>query len=189
MFNRFTSAARGLVLTAVEESEQLDFTHISATSLLLAAAAPDGPLGDLARSQGLDHAKLRRLAAPLGVRDSDALRTLGIDLDEIRRNVEATFGNGALDAPRHRAREGWPWKRRGWGGGSTHLLFTAGAKKSLQLSLRQCLRLGHHEILPEHILLGVLAADDAEVADVLERAGIDEIGLRRAVENRLRRSA
>ncbi len=43
----------------------------------------------------------KRPAAP----DPEALETIGIDLDEVRRRVEATFGPGALE----RTRAGRSW--------------------------------------------------------------------------------
>ncbi len=47
----------------------------------------------------------KRPAAP----DPDALETIGIDLDEVRRRVEATFGPGALE--RTRAGRSWLHQR------------------------------------------------------------------------------
>ena len=68
-------------------------------------------------------------------------RQLDLSLETMRREVEETVGRG----------ESSP---------SSHIPFTPGAKKSLEMSLRQALRYGHRFIAAEHILLGVLSQED-----------------------------
>lgn len=63
--------------------------------------------------------------------DADALRSVGIDLDEVRRNVEDAFGPGALD-------RGVPDAHRS---GTRHIPFTRDAKRALELSLREAIHL------------------------------------------------
>jgi ATP-dependent Clp protease ATP-binding subunit ClpC len=51
--------------------------------------------------------------------------------------------------------------------------FTPRAKKVLELSLREALRLGHSDIAPEHLLLGLLHMSDGIAARVLSESGVD----------------
>jgi ATP-dependent Clp protease ATP-binding subunit ClpA len=53
-----------------------------------------------------------------------------------------------------------------------HLPFSPAAKKTLQLTLREALRLGHNYIGTEHVLLAVLS-DDTPSAMVLSGLGVD----------------
>ncbi|MBI4940698.1 MAG: hypothetical protein HY830_08125, partial [Actinobacteria bacterium] len=63
------------------------------------------------------------------------------------------------------------------------------AKKALELSLREALRLGDGWIGTEHVLLGLLRDGDTVAAGMLAELGVERAGLRRAVEEGRRRSA
>lgn len=154
MFERFTKEARETVVRAQEEARGLGAGHIGTEHLVLGVATGDGPA---AAALGVTAQQLRGEVAGGGL-DAAALATLGIDLDEIRRRVEATFGPGALERGRP-ARDG-------------HVPFTPEAKKALELALREAVRMGDKHIGAEHLLLGVLRGDDAGVA-LLRRAGAD----------------
>ncbi|NGN69049.1 ATP-dependent Clp protease ATP-binding subunit [Streptomyces sp. A7024] len=54
--------------------------------------------------------------------------------------------------------------------------FSGGAKKTLQLALREALRLGHNYIGTEHILLGLLRNEGSDGAKVLADLGITRQG-------------
>jgi ATP-dependent Clp protease ATP-binding subunit ClpC len=82
------------------------------------------------------------------------LESLGISLDAVRQQVEGIVGRGQ-EAP------------------SGHIHFTPRAKKALELSLRESLQLGHHDIGTEHILLGLIREDDGVAAQVLVTLGAD----------------
>jgi ATP-dependent Clp protease ATP-binding subunit ClpC len=60
------------------------------------------------------------------------------------------------------------------------LRFTEGAKAVLRAALKAALRLGHNYIGTEHLLLGVVAADD-ELAERLAALGLDAELVERAV--------
>jgi ATP-dependent Clp protease ATP-binding subunit ClpA len=53
-----------------------------------------------------------------------------------------------------------------------HLPFSPAAKRTLELTLREALRLGHNYIGTEHVLLAVLG-DDTPTAVVLQGFGVD----------------
>lgn len=68
--------------------------------------------------------------------------------------------------------------------GPGDLPFTTNAKKALELSLREALKLGHNYIGTEHILLAVLQLDQSDgagVAAMLENLGVNKAELRGAV--------
>lgn len=197
MFNRFTAQAREVVIGAQVCARGRDSRSIGGAHLLEALASPDRPTSEVLASAGLDAAGLdRAMAVCVGpgaaVDDDAALRSLGIDLDDIRRAVEARFGDGALERAGRQAdrrRHRWPWGRARRRRDSGHIPFTEGAKRSLELSLREAIRLGDASIDADHVLLGVLRADDPDVARLLARLDVSAPQIRSAVEGRRRRSA
>jgi ATP-dependent Clp protease ATP-binding subunit ClpC len=59
--------------------------------------------------------------------------------------------------------------------------FAPRAKQALELSTKEALGLGHNYVGCEHLLLGLLATDDALASQVLRRMGIELRTTRRAV--------
>ena len=170
MFERFTHQARAVVERAVEESAATGARAIDREHLLLALAATQpGMLAPL----GLGHDALRAdLAATGGALDADALAAIGIDLDEVRRRVEASFGPGALSGRRRRQPR-----------------FAPKAKKTLELALREALLLGDRHIGAEHVLLGLLRDPGERVAALLARHDQTPESVRAAVLARRRDAA
>jgi ATP-dependent Clp protease ATP-binding subunit ClpA len=62
--------------------------------------------------------------------------------------------------------------------GDQHLPFTAGAKKTLELSLREALERGDNDIQPRHILLAALDNPDDHLDAVLTAVGVSADSLR-----------
>jgi ATP-dependent Clp protease ATP-binding subunit ClpA len=185
MFERFSDEARTVVTQAVVEAKEAHAVRVGTQHLLLAMLArPDSASGRALRTQGLDLARARSVLAGLESRlpvddlDPDALRAIGIDLDSVRASVEATFGEGTLDVP---AGQG---VRRRLG----HLPFSPRSKKTLELSLREAIRLRQSFIGDAHILLGILREGDGLAAQVLHEAGVDLPTLRTDLEAELRRA-
>lgn len=178
MFERFQRDARQTVVRAQEEARRLGHDRIDTVHLLIALAGQgDGAGAQALREHGLEAEALRervRLMPGLGAGplDGDALASIGIDLDEVRRAVEANFGSGALDQGR-----------------AKHRPFGAQAKKALELSLREAIALKHRHIGGGHVLLGLLRASGSDNAAlrVLTDAGVDPAELR-ATATRLIRS-
>ena len=106
--------------------------------------------------------------------DADALEAIGIDLSAVRDRVEAAFGAGALD------RE--PARRRGRSATRGAVPFSRRARKSVELSLRESLRLRHTYIGAGHLLLGVLCEGQGLAVRVLADAGVDLPALRSELE-------
>jgi ATP-dependent Clp protease ATP-binding subunit ClpA len=195
MFERFSHEARAVVTGAQEEARALGHTWIGCEHLLLAILDQSGtPPAAVLRRFGVTADGFRavitdRIGAG-GPTDADALRTLGIDLDEVRRRVEASFGVGALDVPPRRPRGRLPWRRheacepvRG------HIAFTPRAKKALELALREALALKDRHIGVEHLLLGILRFKDNAAVQLLEERGVSPEAVRAALLAELGKAA
>ncbi|MGP8300219.1 Clp protease N-terminal domain-containing protein [Streptomyces inhibens] len=99
----------------------------------------------------------------------EALSSIGIDVEEIQRRADDTFGPGAFQYPRP--------------------AYTPDAKKALEYTLREARALGHEKFGTEHILLGLLAAGEGRGLEVLAVLEVDPAGLREAVLARVAREA
>ena len=161
MFERFSKPARESVVQAQAAARRLGDDHIGVEHLLLGlltqdesrAAAAMADLGVTAEGVERELAA-RRLPGRLGAAEAEALESIGIDLEAIRRRVEESFGAGALDRGTSRPRCG-------------HLPFSKQAKKVLELSLREALALRHDHIGTEHVLLGLTRSPDEPAEGVL----------------------
>src|SRR5258708_6053979 len=104
MFERFTPQARDVVVSAQQEARQLRHHYIGTEHVLLGLLRDDGSAGPALREAGLEITEVRRQIRMMvdGELDEEALSSVGIDLDQVRRAVEASFGPGALDSPRSR---------------------------------------------------------------------------------------
>lgn len=175
MFERFTTQAREAVIDAQGEAKALKASRIEVVHLLLGvlAGAAGTPLGAVLSDAGLTIDDTRTEVArsrggqALGDEDAAALRSIGIDLDAVRESLDATFGEDALD----RAESAENTERRGWFGlkGTGHIPFTPGAKKAIELSLREALARKDGHIGAEHLLLGVVRGGDDDAAAVIAR--------------------
>jgi ATP-dependent Clp protease ATP-binding subunit ClpA len=173
MFERFTGDARQVVERAQEEARALGHDYLGTEHLLLGVLAADCGSRLLQRRLTLERARanvVELIGCGDPSLDADALALLGIDLDEVRRRVEATFGEGALARlPRRR------------GSARRIRCFTPRAKKALELSLREALAAGDREIGPEHVLLGLLREGEGIAARMLAGRGVRLDDVRAAV--------
>jgi ATP-dependent Clp protease ATP-binding subunit ClpC len=128
MFERFSDRARRVVVLSQEEARLLNHNHIGTEHILL----------------GLVH-EGEGLAA-------QALKSLDIRLEAVRREVGEVIGEGGSPP-------------------AEHIPFTPRAKKVLELSLREAIQLGHNYIGTEHILLGLLREGEGVACQVLVKLG------------------
>lgn len=176
MFERFTDTARRVVVAAQHDARERNQGSIRSENLLISLYdTPSAPGAALLRQAGIERetvdADIRRLASGPGP-DPEALASIGIDLDAVRRLVEEAFGPGALE--RTRAAKGrWP---------NGHIPFDRGAKKVLELSLREAIRIKRRDIGTEHILLGLLHSETGAAQQILAAHGVTLEGMRAAVE-------
>jgi ATP-dependent Clp protease ATP-binding subunit ClpA len=178
MFERFTLDARRVVEAATAHAQQATATETRPEHLLQAVL--DDESGAAARVLTATGASVEQLRAALTTErqryvdgldadDAEALRLIGIDLDEVVRRIDRNLG-GALTGRRPR--------------------FARSSKKALELALRETLALRHSAIGAEHLLLGLVRGGDRVVLDTLRACGLDPAGLHAAVaEDAERRQA
>jgi len=180
MFERFTPAAREVVVRAKQEARTFGHPWLGTEHLLLGVLAqPDAPgvsaLTELGITLDACRAALGQVVGRL-VPDADALRTLGIDLAAVRRRAEASFGPGALDHPPRpagRRRLLWRRARREPQEVTGHLRFLPRAKRALERARRDALALGDTQVGVEHVLLGLLDPKGNMAVELLRRLGAE----------------
>lgn len=177
MFERFTREARLAVEDSVFVARRAGAAEVRPDHVLSALAADSESVAMLAlASRGVEGRELletlerqrSQLADGLDADDAEALRVLGIDLEDVVRRIGDLGGR--------------PASRR------KHLPFARGAKKSLELALREALRLGDGYIGTEHLLLGLVRSGDRTVLDALAAHGVAPDDVRAAVVELERRT-
>ncbi|GAA2383610.1 Clp protease N-terminal domain-containing protein [Nonomuraea africana] len=123
---------------------------------------------DEARAAARDHIEPEHLALGL-LHEPESLAIkimefLGVSLDAMREALTIPPAGPQAEVP-------------------DRIPFSAQAKKALELTLREALRLGHNYVGTEHILLGILALEEGPAVDGFARLGVT----RQAVEDELRR--
>jgi ATP-dependent Clp protease ATP-binding subunit ClpA len=183
MFERFTAEARTVVVGAQTMARAGGARAIDGRHLLLALADSAGPAADALTAVGLDPARLASdLRAELQTAglDAEALASVGIDLAAVRANADAVFGQGALD-------------RAGRAPVKGHLPFSADAKRTLELALREAVRLRTNRIDGAMLLLGTLRGAGSPAEVTLRRAlaavGSSPAALRLVVERAVARAS
>ncbi|WP_410668305.1 Clp protease N-terminal domain-containing protein [Amycolatopsis sp. cmx-4-68] len=172
MFERFTADARLAVVEAQIVARESGSVEIGPPHLLAGLVKTGvGVLDELGVPAGDIAAELARTRRRGGVSDADAeaLTEFGIDVEQIVERVEQTHGEGALAGRLGPAKRG-------------HIPFTAQSKKTLELSLKEAVRLGDKHLGQEHILLAL--AQQRGTDEVLARHGADYATLRRVVQER-----
>lgn len=167
VFERFTRDAHVAVVLAQEEARELTVREIGSQHLLLgvvqAAAEPlSGVLGNYGLTAEVMRARLVETSSTGDHsfdEDAEALRAIGIDLGAVRDNVARTFGSNAFDEALRSS--GRRRRRRG------HIPFTRGAKKALELALREVQAHKDREIRCEHLMLGILRGGDKPAIDLI----------------------
>jgi ATP-dependent Clp protease ATP-binding subunit ClpC len=110
---------------------------------------------------GTEHILLGLLREEEGLA-ARVLESLDLTLEEVRAQVVSIVGQGEAVA-------------------TGQIPFTPGAKKVLELSLREALSLGHNYIGTEHVLLGLVRANEGVAARVLRDFGADAETIRNEV--------
>ncbi|UNZ19451.1 Clp protease N-terminal domain-containing protein [Streptomyces sp. 891-h] len=197
MFERFSKEARDVVIRAQGEAGSLGHDRIGSEHLLLAALHhSEQPGAATLLRLGVTAASCRAAVAgvvtgaheDLGPQDAEVLRALGIDLEEVRRRAEESFGEGALEGapgPGHAER------RRGKDTTALirHIPFAARGKTVLKQALREALARKDRRITVAHVVLGILHAEDNISCAVFSRLGIEPGAVRELVLDDLRAAA
>ncbi len=153
MLERFTRGARTVVTTAVEDARRSGAGSVRPEHLLSAVLVDvHSPAVQALAGLGAPVSELRQVVAGLRGRygegldaaDAEALRSIGIDLDDVVRLIDAG-----------------PGSRRG------RVRLSADSRRVLELALGEAVRLRERFIGSEHLLLGLVTVDDSLVQEVL----------------------
>jgi ATP-dependent Clp protease ATP-binding subunit ClpA len=178
MFDKFTDLAKRSIVLSQDEAISLGHDFIGTEHLMLGlVGVPEGIAGQVLNERGITAEAVRAEAVRIleaanvpatgGRAATEALATIGIDVDEIRRRAEENFGPGRFYFPRP--------------------AYTEDAKTALKYTLREATALGHDDIGTEHMLLGLIAADQGAGIQTLTALGTDPAALRQDVLARLTR--
>jgi hypothetical protein len=187
MFERFTAESKAVLVEAQDAAMDIGSVSITPAHLFYGCAhGRESTAGEPLHEYGIMGETilpvLRASGAPnastAGSFDIDplALTAIGIDYDRVRRAVNDTFGEGALESsPDRRARAA----------SARRPPFTPEAKRSLELSLRVALELHERRIRPGHLLLALLRLNDEQISKLVEQQGATVAGLSATVLQRL----
>ncbi len=138
IFERFTAKAKQVIVRAQEEGRRLGYQCVGTEQLLVGLIEEDSGVA------------------------AKVLKSVGINLDAARIEVEKIIGRGA-------------------GVKGVEFPFTPKAKLVLDSSIEEARRLGHSYIGTEHLLLGSLQITDGVAVRVLQILGVDLQQLRQQV--------
>jgi ATP-dependent Clp protease ATP-binding subunit ClpA len=195
MAQRPSPANRRIYELAEVERQQLGHPYLGDEHVLLGLLAHGkNPAAARLTALGLDlqsaRAGVRRIVSasgPVAMDDDTLLRNLGVDVAEMRRHLESSFGTMAVhEAVRHVRRRPW------WRGTARHSPLCGPPyliKRAQHISCTLAGKQGMTETGPEHLLYGVLRAAKDPLGTGLGRRGRREmarLGLRAGGPNPVR---
>ncbi|NQT88674.1 AAA family ATPase, partial [bacterium] len=142
MFDRFTERARKVMSLARLEAQRFHNEYVGSEHILLALV-----------KEGTGVASV-------------VLKKMGVELKEVRAEIEKTVDHGPESAP-----------------SGQQLPYTPRAKKVLELSMQEARTLGHHYIGTEHLLLGLLRETEGHAAQALMNLGLKLEEVREEIHN------
>jgi ATP-dependent Clp protease ATP-binding subunit ClpA len=179
MLERFTRNARAVVVGAQSVAQRSGAPEVRPAHLLESLVAQDHTLAmRVLAGLGAPGDEVRRVVRGLAAQraegldadDAEALRLLGIDLDDVLSRIDGDLAGDRGPVPRG------------------HKRFARPSKKVLELSLREALRLGDGFIGTEHVLLGLIRNGDHAVLQLLAAFDLAPDDVRKAVAEADRRA-
>ncbi len=150
IFNRFAREARACVEAALEEARALGHDSVGDEDLLLGMLrAEEGVAAEALSSLGVNLEDAREQSERMA---AEALAFVGISLENIRREAGEAF---EMRIPEGR-----------------RIPFSPRAKKVLERSLKEAVKLRDNHIGTEHVLLGILGNADGTAVRMLDRMGV-----------------
>lgn len=185
-------------MRAFDHAIRLGHRYLGSEHILLALAAADDPAGAVLREHGLTparvEAELARLAGAglFGDLDRAALASAGIDVDAVRAQAEATFGQQALSQANQAVHRGplisrWNPRRVRISGVQRDGVFlphSRSAEQALHHARQEAAARHAPGVSTGHLALGLIAADDGLVPPILAALGVSVRTLRTAIEDR-----
>jgi ATP-dependent Clp protease ATP-binding subunit ClpA len=175
---------------ALAEARRLGHSYVGTEHLLLALLRhreflPEAVAALLPRDADVVTAALESVLDGPPPRDAKLLKTLGIDLDEVRSAVRHTFGDEAVERLGRPVHQPWqPWRRPS----RRCMSLLAGGmgvaprvKQAFEHARRDADRRQRPAIDPAGLLLGMVEVEDALSNRLLRDAGIDPSEVRRVL--------
>lgn len=174
MFERFTRDARQVVIEAQRDAAEVGAPEVTPLHLLVAMLrAREGTAAQLLTRLGVsiddvaaEAGRVRRRGG-ISEADAEALGEFGIDVEQIIDRIEEVHGPAALAGTGRSAK-------------GKHIRFADDSKKTLELTLKEVVRMGGRELGSEHILLA-LTVLRGPAADVLAGFDVNAPRLRQAL--------
>ncbi|GAA0907546.1 hypothetical protein Vau01_123750 [Virgisporangium aurantiacum] len=176
VYDRFDADAREVMRLANIERRQLGHPGLADEHILLGLLRHGASsAAALLHAHGLDLETVRAELVTVGptlapkADPATALRALGIDIDQVRQRLQATFGSGAVLAAERRVRRR-PW----WRGGHsrpTPLCVYLLAKRALHFAGDHAADRGDTHVTPQHLLYGLLYDAQDPLGTELGRRG------------------
>jgi ATP-dependent Clp protease ATP-binding subunit ClpC len=139
MFGRYSERAQRVIMLAQDEARRLKYNYVGTEHLLLG---------------------LVREGSGVAAR---ALQSLGIDLKQVRKEVENIIGRGNAQS-------------------GSDIGYTPRAKKVvMELAIDEARQMGHNYVGTEHLLLGLIREGEGVAARVLENMGAELDNVRKQV--------
>jgi ATP-dependent Clp protease ATP-binding subunit ClpA len=199
VFERFSPAARQVVVRAQGEARGLAHPWIGCEHLLLGVMVEsDSQAVAVLTDAGVTADRVRHTLEQVVGRggfcaeDAAALRSVGIDLDQVRRAAETSFGPGALDRPllrRCRRRSVLRRRRRRIDDVSGEVPFLPRAKRALERARDEADRGTTGTIDVDHLALGLLDPKGNMAVELVRRLGADPEQLSAQLRARLDNAA
>lgn len=191
VFDRCDADTMAVIDLGADESRILGHDWLGTEHLLLAFGQrrqllPVAAAGLLPDVGAMRSALARVLSAPPPTSAPELLRTVGVDLDQVRAAVRQTFGDEAVDRlSRRRVHQPWqPWRRP-----SRRCTSLLTGSKSMAPRLKQAFERARNEadrrqrttIDPATLLIGMIDVEDALSNRLLRDIGVDPEQLRQAL--------
>ena len=176
-----SAAYQQIMRLAEGERRRLGHPYLGEEHLLLAVLAHGAnPAAAMLTDRGLlldttrgQIARIVTASGPVAKDDTDVLREFGVDVAQMRRRLESTFGTLAVHEAERRVRRRPWWRGRAWHSplcGPPYLI-----KRAEFIACTTAGKRGQVEIGPEHLLYGVLRVARDPLGARLGRCGRREI--------------
>jgi ATP-dependent Clp protease ATP-binding subunit ClpA len=193
VFERCDDAALRVVDSAIGAARGLGHNYLGTEHVLFVMAKHRGLLPSavasmLPTANVIESAIVSVIGEPFR-RDAQVLRTVGIDLEQVRSAVRRTFGEEAIaQLARREVHQPWqPWRRPSRRCTSLlagNLTVATRLKQAFEIADRHAERRPERRIDPACLLLGIVEVEEALANRLLLENGVDPDDIREALISR-----